>query len=441
MFFNPQLGVSTQVEGALLDIPANFASRWDPPFDFYETNMGHYYTNYDYTTLIPAITKTYYVRGAANSNGAAGSDAADGSLATPLLSLSAALGKSDWDEIVIDCTDGDYIMLGSRGWANTITSRSGSIRKIGSGRAISVRTASTTLPTWVNVSGAIYKTTISATNSSSTIDLSITESDGFFYRQQLAASQVAMTAGTYYHDGTDLFVWASDSRNLVGDTKMLPCSTANNCRIASASLTTYIDGIDFVGGVPLNFTSAGVVDPLVAALNCTFQGGASNSQNNISITGPIRFYPYRCGSARAWRDAFNYHGDANGDPKVFENECWTSTSGYNTTSDNASTAHENTAVIRLNCRYRGARQRTVADINDTRSLILGCDIGQSRNTGAGCESLAQQNTNLTWIGGSRFEAGDNAPLVIVNTATVAYRKMTAPTRSGTVEDTGTLTTW
>lgn len=437
------LGLGTSVANVpylQMTLPSGFTDRWSPPMTFFESAGGQYLTNYDYTTLKPAITKTYYVA-SATSGSAPGSDAAAGTQGAPLLSLSVALAKSDVDEVVIDCTNGDYIMLGTRGWSNTITARSLSVRKIGTGRAISVRTASTTLPTWVNVSGAIYKTTIGASSASSTIDLSITESDGFFYRQQLAASQEAMTAGTYYHDGTDLFVWASDSRNLVGDTKMLPCSTANNCRIASANLTTYIDGIDFVGGVPLNFTSAGVVDPLVVALNCTFQGCASNSQNNVSITGPGRFYFYRCGSARAWRDAFNYHGDGNGDPKYFENECWTGTSGYNTTSDNGSTAHENAAGVRLNCRYRGARQRTVADINDTRSIILGCDIGQSRNTGAGCESLAQQNTNQTWIGGSRFEAGSNVDLVIVNTATVAYRKMTAPTRAGTGEDAGTLTTW
>ena len=212
-------------------------------------------------------------------------------------------------------------------------------------------------------------------------------------------------------------------------------------RIPSANRTIYVDGLDFIGGVPLNFTSAGVVDPLLVALNCTFQGAHNQNANGVQITGPGRFYLYRCGAGRNHRDQFNYHGNANGDPKVFENECWTGLGGYVGTSDNASTSHENTAIIRLNGRYVQSLNRTVADIGDTRTMILGGFIGQARTVAAANEDLAQQGTNLSWIGGVSIESGSNPQLAILNTATVAYRKMTSPTRAGTGEDVGTLTTW
>lgn len=429
-------GSSVAVPYLQMTLPSGFTDRWAAPMTFFESAGGQYLTNYDLTTLKPAIAKTYYCS-RTGSSGAAGT-----SQGAPLDKLSTCLAKVDVDEVVIDCSDGvDWYARNSFGWNNTQPSRSVSIRVVGPGKFYSIQCGSTNAPTWTAVEGAIYKTTSSLANSRSVIDLSITESDGFKQRLTSVGSQGAMTAGTYYNDGTDTFVWASDSRNLVGDLYMQPCSDTNNCRIPSASQTTYIDGINFIGGGPLTYVSAGVVDPLVVALNCLFQGSSSNSKNGVSITGPGRFYFYRCGAGRNYRDQFNYHGDANGDPKFFEWECWTGLGGYVGTSDNASTSHENAAGIRLNGRYVGSLNRTIADINDTRIMMLGGYAGQARTAAAANENIAQQNTNLTWLGGVSVQQGSNPQIAILNTATVAYHKMTAPTRAGTVEDTGTLTTW
>lgn len=420
-----------------MTLPSGFTDRWAPPFDLFESEGGQYLTNYDYTTLKPAIAKTYWVKSGGNDGGA-------GTEGAPLASLSVALGKSDVDEIVIDCSGGDYLMRGSLGWNNTQPGRSLSIRVVGPGRAISIAASSTSAPTWAHVSGAIYKTTITAANSSSVIDLANLQSDGFWQRLTAAGSVGAMTAGTYFHDGTDLNVWAYDSRNLVGDLLMSPCSESNNGRIPSASRTTYIDGMDFVGGAPLLYVAAGAVDPLVVTLNCTFQGSRSSgggARNNYYMEGPGRFYSYRCRSARANRDAFNFTGNANGSPFYFENENSTGTSGTTSVSDNASTSHNNAAGVRLNCHYRGSYGRTVADINDARSIILGCSLGQATATATSNECLTTANTALTWIGGSRFEAGANPQACIIDTSTISYRKMAAPVRAGTPEDTGTLSVW
>ena len=433
------LGLGTTVANVpylQMTLPANFTSRWSPPMTFFESAGGQYLTDYDLTTLKPAIAKTYYCS-RTGSSGAAGT-----SQGAPLDKLSTCLAKVDVDEVVIDCSDGvDWIMRNSFGWNNTQPSRSVSVRVIGPGRAISAATNSTAAPTYVAVSGAIYKTTIAASSASTVTDLIRVQDDGFYERLTFAGSQGAMAAGTCYHDGTDLFVWASDSRNLVGDPYMTLTGTNSNCRIPSASQTTYIDGLHFVGGLPMNYVATGAVDPLAVFLRCTFQGSHSSNANGTNGQGPGRFYLYRCGAGRNHRDQFNYHGNANGDPKVLEWECYTGLGGYVGTSDNASTSHENTAIIRLNGRYVQSLNRTVADIGDTRTMILGGFIGQARTVAAANEDLAQQGTNLSWIGGVSIETGSNPQLAILNTATVAYRKMTAPTRAGTGEDVGTLTTW
>ena len=417
-----------------MTLPSGFTDRWAPPFTLFESEGGQYVTNYDYATLIPSIAKTYYVAAGGNDGGA-------GTEGAPLASLSVALAKSDVDAIVIDTSAGDYLMRGSLGWNNTQPSRSLSISVVGGNRAISIAASSTSAPTWVAVSGAIYKTTITAANSSSVMDLANLQSDGFWQRLTAAASVGAMTAGTYFHDGTDLNVWAYDSRNLVGDLYMSPCSESNNGRIASASRTTYMDGLDFVGGFGQRYVAAGVVDPLVVSLNCSFQGSASNGASDVQIEGPGRFYYYRCRAARSYRDGFNYHGNANGSPFVFENECSTGTSGSNSTSDNCSSAHEDAAIVRLNGVYRGSVGRPVADINATRVINLGCTFGQASSTSAANECLTVGNTGLSWNGGCRFDTGANPQCAILNTATLYYRKMAAPVRSGTVEDTGTLSVW
>lgn len=419
----------------LVALPADFLARWTPDFQIYRMARS-YFTKLDYAALKPAISKTYYVK-------STGSDAAAGTVEAPLLSLSTALAKSDVDEVVIDCSGGDYIMRGARGWNNTQPSRDVSVRVIGPGRAISVATASSTLPTWVSTAGAVYKTTIAAASARSVIDLANKEADGFYQRLAEVGSTgaVASTPGSWFHDGTDLHAQAYDGRNLTGDALLLPCGSGNNCRVPSANRTIYVDGVDFVGGVPLNFTAAGAVDPLVVALNCSFQGSHNQNANNVTILGPGRFYFYRCGSGRGHRDGFNYHGNAFGDPKFFENECWTGLSGYAGPSDNASTSHENAVGVRLNGRYYGALNRTVADINTTMIAMFGGTIGQARTVAAGNECLAQQNSNKSYIAGVRFEGGGNAELVVTSTATVARRDMPAPGRAATLEDVGTLTGW
>ncbi len=426
-------GIDSGRGKSLISIPAAFTSRWSLPFNLY-SSAGSYSTDLVYPTLKPAITKTYYIK-------STGSDAANGASNAPLLNLSTALAKNDVDEIVIDCSAGDYFMWGSKGWNNVQPTRSLSIRVIGPGRAISIVSSANVAPTWTSVGNNVYKTTMVLTSGYSVTDISVSESDGFFQRLNHVANTAAVeTPGSCYYDGTDLFAKASDNRNLIGDQFMAVSRHTNNMRVPSANLTLYVDGVDFIGGIPFQYVSAGAVDPFVICTNCRFMSSHNQNANAIGITGPGRFYFYRVGAGRGHRDQFNYHGDVNGDPKVFENECYTGFGGYVGTSDNASTAHENTAIVRLNGRYILPLNRVVADINDTRTLILGGYIGQARTVSSAMECLAQQQTNKSWIAGVNIQAGSNPQLTLTaNTVTLAYKNMSTPGRAGTGEDLGVLT--
>jgi hypothetical protein len=411
-----------------ITLPDTFLARWNPGITFYNAG-GVYLSNVNYVTLKPVPANTYYVKPGGN-NGSAGT-----SLGTAFASLSTALGKTGKKRIIIDTSAGDYIMRNSVGWNNTQPDDDTSVEVTGPGRALSVLSGSVNAPTWEPVSGAIYKTTISAAGASSVIDLRIKDDDDFYHRQLSVGSQGAMLPGTTYHDGTDLFCWALDGRNLVGDQYMSPCSNSNNCRVPSANLTIHVDGLDFIGGAPLNMTATSATDPLAVFLNCTFQGSHNGNANDINILGPGRFYFYRCGAARAHRDGFNYHGNGFGSPKFYEKECWTATSGLVGPSDNATTSHEAAIGIRENGNYGASLNRTVADINTTLICMFGGRIAAPLTPGS--EALAQQDTNITWMDGVTIEG----LTALVGSATLYYRNMPAPVRIGSTEDTGTLLQW
>jgi hypothetical protein len=61
---------------------------------------------------------------------------------------------------------------------------------------------------------------------------------------------VAALAGSWFYDGTTLYVRPHDDRSLIGDTNILPTINTNNGRFTPTAdnLTIYVEGVDFVGG-------------------------------------------------------------------------------------------------------------------------------------------------------------------------------------------------
>lgn len=423
-----------------LILPTAFTDRWVPPFDLFESSSGQYRTNLDYASLRPDYEKTYWVA-------PDGNNANPGTEGSPILDLSAAVVKTDAAtglRIILNATSGDFLMPGARGWNNAQPTKNILLEKVGDGRAISIASSTTTAPTWAHHSGHIYATTISAANASSVMDLSLFESDGFNVRQNYVGSEGAMVAGSCFHNGAVLLCWALDSRNLVGDQYMWPCSESNNVRIPSASRTTFLDDLEAVGGAPLLYVGSGAVDPLVVAMNCRFQGSRSTSGgalNDFFAEGPGRFFSYRSGFARAYRDGVNYTGNANGSPNYFENENFFGTGGTTSVNDNASTSHNDSNGIRLNENPKGSVGRTVADVGNGRSINLGVLFGQPSSTATSNECYTTAGTTKAWLAGCRFAAGPNPQVSLINTSEIFYRQMPAPVRAGTGEDTGTLAIW
>lgn len=97
-------------------------------------------------------------------------------------------------------------------------------------------------------------------------------------------------------------------------------------------------------------------------------------------------YLIDCIAAYANRDGFNYHSalnqGRNTNVRAVEVNCLSYSNGVypsggaalSTASNNASTAHEGMAMLRVGCKYWNNMGSPVADINDCFSISLGCEV-------------------------------------------------------------------
>ena len=284
--------------------------------------LGGIVTNFDITSKIPAITKTYYVDPINGVNANAGTTPA-----TAKKDLAVVLVLADADQIIITGLTSDYVGLGTQSWNNVQPVRSLSVVNPTGFRYISAACAS--LPTWA-VNGTysnVYSTVIGATSATGVTDVSssriVTGVDAAGVAVSLtnvpkryrtlvevaSLAAVAATAGTFFHDGTSLHVRSHDDRNLVGDTKMLPTTTAQNGRFPAATndITIYVQGLDFVGGTSGFYVGmvSTVTGCTFAHNNCSFQG--TGVGNGLAVLSFSKVYGYRSGAYDNYLDGFNYH--------------------------------------------------------------------------------------------------------------------------------------
>ena len=427
--------------------------------------LGGIVTNFDITSKIPAITKTYYVDPINGSNANSGLTAA---LAKK--DLAVVLVIADCDQIIITGLAADFVGLGAQSWNNAQPSRSMSIINNTGYRYISAQCAS--LPTWA-VNGTysnVYSTVIGATSAAGVTDLltsttqsyvnaagttvSLTNQPKRFKTLVKVASlaAVAATAGTFYHDGTSLHVRPFDGRNLVGDTKMIPTTTTQNGRFPTGTnnITLYVQGLDFVGGNSTFFMGmlSTVTGCVFAHNNCSFQG--ANTANGLTIASFSTVYGYRSAAYDNYLDGFNYHSNESDgttpstSPNCVEIECIAAgngTTGSSGSSDNATTGHDFCNLIRINSGFIYSSDRVVTETNTAHSWNLGCYIGQAITVAAGQQSLCALSTSKMWVDSCYIPSGSNTRLLSAQTATMRLFNSGTAENDTTGEATGTLNSY
>lgn len=361
--------------------PSGFG--WAPPFAVAQRGRRFAVGAFDVRTYAPT-GKTYYVS-------TTGNDAADGlTPATALRRINTAYTKAD--VVVVSIAPGLY----TRQYAwNSILARSVAMINNNPAAGQVICTAHDPL-SWTT--DATYANTRKATRSSvvRVVDAAHIDANGDYLEYINAASATVCntTPGSWFLDvagGNTLYVRTSDGR--AADADIWALLSVSNGR-AGGDLTTYCEGIDFIGGSDaMNiFSGAAGQSPCFYAKNCAFKYAKSSSSagNGVTIQGAVLTILQNCSAARNIDDGFNYHAYNGVSPKAIEISCVGRHNGAAGDTDNGSTSHDSARIVRINGSYYANRGPNVADVGGAQSWNLGCSAaGSTGAAGTGQQSNYQ----------------------------------------------------
>ncbi|MFA5851359.1 MAG: hypothetical protein WC820_01545 [Spirochaetales bacterium] len=325
----------------------------------------NYRTDYDVSAKKPS-GKTYYISPTGNnSNDGLTPD-------TPFATLAYAVAKSD--VVLIKARTGLYTqskVMNVSGYIN----KSVGIIQYGDG---DVTFSTHEALSWTLASGFTY--TYKATLASDPIEVLDTRSinvlDPSQYKNLAKVASIAAveaTPGSYFWDGTDVYVRLDDDAVPSSSTWVLP-SVGYNLYIynPSTAIKVYLEGITLYGGSHGGIGIDGITGTELYGKSVkqffSFREGI-----RIKSTPTVIFQ--NCESA--WNpndDGLNYHSVTGPKVHAVEIDCRGHHNGYRAALDNnnGSTIHDGNSIIRLNCSYWANKGPNVADVHTlTQSWILG----------------------------------------------------------------------
>ena len=236
-------------------------------------------------------------------------------------------------------------------------------------------------------------------------------------------------AGENFNNGVSI-----QNVNLIGERHVVVDNMQHAPMVVKGNI--FISGIEFVNGNRGSLrTYIDNPNAVCTYINSKFSKslvdnediGKAQSLGGLRVQGGTH-YLYKCEAWGNGLDGFNYHSAPDGSanvPHVVEVECKAFHNGEKNAyeSNNASTAHDGTHIIRLNCEYGYSHGGNVADVhNNTISFNLGCvsysvwDLGKANRSfqsnyfcasGAvmymlGCKSYGSFYDLSCWGGGTLF---------------------------------------
>lgn len=384
------------LENLELSPPSNWTGQ-SLPVKVYEVSAGKFITNYDSATSLPfaesAATYVHYV------DVATGSDSNSGTSIAPYKTLHKAVhGLSG--NVLVYVKAGVYDKDNSFKDANP-TCTNLIIRRWGSsGRIVSSMHHSDQVWTVVPSYSNTYSSTV-VTCGAVLDSAELTAYGNYTVLQRLSSiADVNATAGSYYVDGTTVYVHTVGSRP--ADSSVLCMEDKRNFRFNVAGGTVWAEYIDFQGGTraaQVSHTGNAASWARAYLHECTTKYSA-NTRNGFSTDGAVQSILYRCAADNNEKDGFNYHSYlTSAPPLAVEIECTGYYNGHDgDTINNCSTMHDGGTVLRVACRYIGAEGRVVHDINSSHSWNVGCHNDDSY------AAVASPVANVNWAAG--FATGD-----------------------------------
>ena len=232
-------------------------------------------------------------------------------------------------------------------------------------------TASPLTLVWALDSGSTYAAALAAAPYA-VIDEAQPTSSGAGSRLTLQASVAAVEAnpGSYHHAAGVLYVRTADSRAPDANVHALK-AVQNNGKASLAGVSFNVFDVDFVGGSRSFYLQAGTA---AVFSGCRFRYGELEGLG-AEACADVRLFD--CESDENTRDGVAYTNVTRG----LEVRCRGRRNGFSGLNiDNASSMHTGGSMVRIGGTYSDSAGINVADVQDTRSWLLGCSISGTRST-------------------------------------------------------------
>lgn len=431
-----------------LSVPAGF--NWTPTFHLFKTPNGTYSTDYNITSCIPTVAKTYYV------NAVTGASGNPGTPASPLHTIAQAFAKSDVDQVIVQLSgtqaaNGGFISWNGAGWSGTTPTRSVSVIADAGGRVILASSPAAAAPTWTSVGSNTYSTPLSGSTLGAPTDLHHLDGNGFFQHLTPVASEAAVmaTPGSYFYDGTAvLYAQASDSRNLVADPYMTGGYQAQiGAFNTAAAITLYAANLDFVGGYPFLVTQPSAPTgafPTLCMNGTSHQGGTGSTADGFTVNGGYNVFINNIAVAYNNDDGLGGHVLNGVAPFWFDVGTKCGFNGYSTGGSNQCfSIHDTTEAISLNPNFGGSENQTIRNITSSQQWVLGGSVGCPIETDLNGQTVSVQGNSQIWLDGTAICQQSLFTLDSENTSTIFGRNTlpTAVTSMTHTAGTGTITNY
>lgn len=361
---------------------------------------------YDLAAFAPVTNANIYVSWATGTN-----SPGNGSIGSPYKTIAYAITQTDANASVTAATF--YVDAASYQFrsAPNAANKSCIIRPYNGSRCMFISSDDHSAG-WTLHSGNCYKVTRSGAKV--VVDKANIDSKGDWQELTLAAdlATCVSTPGSWYTDATTVYVHAFNSRSLIGDTNMFVL-LQQGAGTVGAGKKIYMENCDIFGA---NSAITGAKAAIILAKGCTFKHQVLS--DSMNTTGS-ESYLQDCTIARSERDGLSYNqsSDTLLNAAALELNVISRHHGLraNNGTDNASTGHAGTRVVRINGTYNNTRGPVVADVGNSRSWNLGCDTKESRATAAGSLGWRQRSNfycqaSHMWIeGGSSITVTEPTP--------------------------------
>lgn len=300
-------------------------------------------------------------------------------------------------EIILEDEWIGWLSINSSGktFAHNIKIRSGSP----SGRTLITqkRESHEGLFNWIDNGDGSFKSNTLQYDHPAIFDTSILDLEGIGkpLRAVASAALVSAQAGTFYYDGSYMHIRMFDDREPDADycycsyqtvNKMLTHQSKVDGVVILENLTGYgnwkTSRLSMFSGRCTTYAGA---NPNTAKLGLKSVKVAGSSGDGTAYTDYSIMILQDCVAKYNRVDGFNYHsisGAGNGSyMTVYEHGCISDKSGFDgyftqqsalNASCNASTAHDNMHVMRVECNHRNTHGPVVADVSDVYSIAYGC---------------------------------------------------------------------